>query len=316
MKKVLVIGAGGQIGTELVLELRKRFGNEQVVAADVKDSCSEALQNGPYLQLDVLDKDKVREYVINEKPDDVYLLAALLSATAEKHPDFAWKLNMEGLFTILELAKEGYIKKIFWPSSIAVFGPTTPRDNTPQYTVMEPTTIYGISKLAGERWCEYYFNKFGVDVRSIRYPGLISYTSLPGGGTTDYAVDIFYHAKKSGTYTSFLNEDSALTMMYMEDAIRATIELMEAPKENVKIRSSYNLAGLSFTPADLATAIQKEQANFEITYEPDFRQAIADSWPNSIDDSSAKNDWGWKEKYDLQGMVKTMLENVDISKLN
>ncbi len=316
MKKVLVIGAGGQIGTELVLELRKRFGNEQVVAADVKDSCSEALQNGPYLQLDVLDKDKVREYVINEKPDDVYLLAALLSATAEKHPDFAWKLNMEGLFTILELAKEGYIKKIFWPSSIAVFGPTTPRDNTPQYTVMEPTTIYGISKLAGERWCEYYFNKFGVDVRSIRYPGLISYTSLPGGGTTDYAVDIFYHAKKSGTYTSFLNEDSALPMMYMEDAIRATIELMEAPKENVKIRSSYNLAGLSFTPSDLANAIQKEQANFKITYEPDFRQAIADSWPNSIDDSSAKNDWGWKEKYDLQGMVKTMLENVDISKLN
>jgi nucleoside-diphosphate-sugar epimerase len=316
MKKVLVIGAGGQIGTELVLELRKRFGNEQVVAADVKDSCSEALQNGPYLQLDVLDKEKVREYVINEKPDDVYLLAALLSATAEKHPDFAWKLNMEGLFTILELAKEGYIKKIFWPSSIAVFGPTTPRDNTPQYTVMEPTTIYGISKLAGERWCEYYFNKFGVDVRSIRYPGLISYTSLPGGGTTDYAVDIFYHAKKSGTYTSFLNEDSALPMMYMEDAIRATIELMEAPKENVKIRSSYNLAGLSFTPADLATAIQKEQANFEITYAPDFRQAIADSWPNSIDDSAAKNDWGWKEKYDLQEMVKTMLENVDISKLN
>ena len=316
MKKVLVIGAGGQIGTELVLELRKRFGNEQVVAADVKDSCSEALQNGPYLQLDVLDKDKVREYVINEKPDDVYLLAALLSATAEKHPDFAWKLNMEGLFTILELAKEGYIKKIFWPSSIAVFGPTTPRDNTPQYTVMEPTTIYGISKLAGERWCEYYFNKFGVDVRSIRYPGLISYTSLPGGGTTDYAVDIFYHAKKSGTYTSFLNEDSALPMMYMEDAIRATIELMEAPKENVKIRSSYNLAGLSFTPADLATAIQKEQGNFEITYAPDFRQAIADSWPNSIDDSAAKNDWGWKEKYDLQVMVKTMLENVDISKLN
>ncbi len=316
MKKVLVIGAGGQIGTELVLELRKRFGNEQVVAADVKDSCSEALQNGPYLQLDVLDKDKVREYVINEKPDDVYLLAALLSATAEKHPDFAWKLNMEGLFTILELAKEGYIKKIFWPSSIAVFGPTTPRDNTPQYTVMEPTTIYGISKLAGERWCEYYFNKFGVDVRSIRYPGLISYTSLPGGGTTDYAVDIFYHAKKSGTYTSFLNEDSALPMMYMEDAIRATIELMEAPKENVKIRSSYNLAGLSFTPADLATAIQKEQGNFEITYAPDFRQAIADSWPNSIDDNAAKKDWGWKEKYDLQEMVKTMLENVDISKLN
>ncbi len=316
MKKVLVIGAGGQIGTELVLELRKRFGNNQVIAADVKETCSEALSNGPYIQMDVLDKENVREYIINEKPDDVYLLAALLSATAEKHPDFAWKLNMEGLFTILELAKEGQIKKIFWPSSIAVFGPTTPRDNTPQYTVMEPTTIYGISKLAGERWCEYYFNKYGVDVRSIRYPGLISYTSLPGGGTTDYAVDIFYHAKKTGTYTSFLNEESALPMMYMEDAIRATIELMEAPKENVKIRSSYNLAGLSFTPADLANAIQKEQGNFEITYAPDFRQAIADSWPNSIDDSAAKNDWGWREKYDLHQMVKTMLENVDISKLN
>jgi nucleoside-diphosphate-sugar epimerase len=244
------------------------------------------------------------------------LLAALLSATAEKHHEFAWRLNMEGLFTILDLAKEGYIQKIFWPSSIAVFGPTTPRDFTPQYTVMEPTTIYGISKLAGERWCEYYFNKFGVDVRSIRYPGLISYTSLPGGGTTDYAVDIFYHAKKTNSYTSFLNEDSALPMMYMEDAIRATIELMEAPKENVKIRSSYNLAGISFTPKQLGDAIANEKDGFTMQYAPDFRQAIADSWPKSIDDTSAQNDWGWKMKYDLTEMVKTMLENVDISKLN
>jgi nucleoside-diphosphate-sugar epimerase len=316
MKKVLVIGAGGQIGTELVMELRKRFGNQQVIAADVKDECSDALKNGPYVKMDVLDKEFVTTFIKEEKPTDVYLLAALLSATAEKHPEFAWRLNMEGLFTILDLAKEGFIQKIFWPSSIAVFGPTTPRDLTPQYTVMEPTTVYGISKLAGERWCEYYFNKFGVDVRSIRYPGLISYTSLPGGGTTDYAVDIFYHAKKTNTYTSFLNEDSALPMMYMEDAIRATIELMEAPKDQVKIRSSYNLAGISFTPKQLGDAIENEQNGFKMEYAPDFRQAIADSWPNSIDDTSAQNDWGWKMKYGLAEMVKTMLENVDISKLN
>ena len=316
MKKVLVIGAGGQIGTELVIELRKRFGNQQVIAADVKEECSDVLKDGPYLKMDVLDKDFVTTFIKEEKPTDVYLLAALLSATAEKHPEFAWRLNMEGLFTILDLAKEGFIQKIFWPSSIAVFGPTTPRDFTPQYTVMEPTTVYGISKLAGERWCEYYFNKFGVDVRSIRYPGLISYTSLPGGGTTDYAVDIFYHAKKTNSYTSFLNQDSALPMMYMEDAIRATIELMEAPKENVKIRSSYNLAGISFTPKQLGDAIANVQDGFKIEYAPDFRQAIADSWPKSIDDSAAQNDWGWKMNYGLTEMVKTMLENVDISKLN
>jgi len=316
MKKVLVIGAGGQIGTELVMELRKRFGNQQVIAADVKEECSDELKDGPYVKMDVLDKDFVTTFIKEEKPPDVYVLAALLSATAEKHPEFAWRLNMEGLFTILDLAKEGFIQKIFWPSSIAVFGPTTPRDFTPQYTVMEPTTVYGISKLAGERWCEYYFNKFGVDVRSIRYPGLISYTSLPGGGTTDYAVDIFYHAKKTNSYTSFLNEDSALPMMYMEDAIRATIELMEAPKENVKIRSSYNLAGISFTPKQLGNAIANQKDGFTMQYAPDFRQAIADSWPKSIDDTSAQNDWGWKMKYDLTEMVKTMLENVDISKLN
>ena len=316
MKKILVIGAGGQIGTELVLELRKRHGVNQVIAADVKEECTDALKDGPYVKMDVLDKAHVQEYIRTEKPDDVYLLAALLSATAEKHPEFAWKLNMEGLFTILDLAKEGAIKKIFWPSSIAVFGPTTPRVETPQYTIMEPTTVYGISKLAGERWCEYYFNKFGVDVRSIRYPGLISYTSLPGGGTTDYAVDIFYHAKKTGEYTSFLNKDSALPMMYMEDAIRATIELMDAPKESVKIRSSYNLAGISFTPEQLALAIQENLPTFKMMYQPDFRQAIADSWPDSIDDAAAKQDWGWKEKYDLKAMVETMLKNVDPSKLN
>jgi nucleoside-diphosphate-sugar epimerase len=311
MKKVLVIGAGGQIGTELVLELRRKFGNENVYASDLLEDCPSKLFGGPYLKLDILNRDFVREAIINNKFTDVYLLAALLSATAEKNPDFAWKLNMEGLFTILDLAKEGHIQKIFWPSSIAVFGPTTPKDNTPQYTVMEPSTVYGISKQAGERWCEYYHNKFGVDVRSIRYPGLISYTSLPGGGTTDYAVDIFYHAKKSGNYTSFLNKDSALPMMYMEDAIRATIELMESPAENVKIRSSYNLAGISFTPAQLVESIQKLMPDFSIQYNPDFRQAIADSWPNSIDDSAAQQDWNWKMKYDLDAMTQIMLENVD-----
>lgn len=315
MKKVLVIGAGGQIGSELVIALRKIYGNTSVVAADIKTECPEILADGPYVQMDILNRDAVRNYVIYKEFDEVYLLAALLSATAEKNPDFAWKLNMEGLFTILDLAKEGHIKKIFWPSSIAVFGPTTPRDLTPQYTVMEPTTVYGISKQAGERWCQYYYNKFGVDVRSIRYPGLISHTSMPGGGTTDYAVDIFYHAKKTASYISFLKEDSALPMMYMEDAIRATIELMEAPIENVMIRSSYNLAGISFTPSDLAAAIKFEIPDFKIEYKPDFRQDIADSWPNSIADVDARNDWGWRPRYDLQEMVKTMLANVDASKL-
>jgi len=313
MKKILVLGSCGQIGTELVLALRSKFGNEQVIAADIKSSCPENLLNGPYIVLDAMDRQAVRNTIIEGKIDEVYLLAALLSATAEKNPDFAWRLNMEGLFTILDLAKEGHIKKVFWPSSIAVFGPTTPRVDTPQYTVMEPSTVYGISKQAGERWCEYYFNKFGVDVRSIRYPGLISYKSLPGGGTTDYAVDIFYKAKAGQKFTSFLKADSALPMMFMDDAIRATIELMEAPKENVKIRSSYNLSALSFTPESLAQAIQKELPGFEIDYAPDFRQAIADSWPASIDDSEARTHWGWKESYDLNKMVRVMLENVNLA---
>ena len=316
MKRILVIGAGGQIGTELVLSLRKIYGTEQVVASDVKEYENNLFLDGPYKRLDVLDREAVRQYIIAGNFSHVYLLAALLSATAEKNPDFAWKLNMEGLFTILDLAKEGHIEQLFWPSSIAVFGPTTPKHKTPQYTVMEPSTVYGISKLAGERWCEYYFKQFGVDVRSIRYPGLISHTSLPGGGTTDYAVDIFYQAKKSGKYTSFLDKDSALPMMYMDDAIRATIELMQAPKEQVKIRSSYNLAGISFTPETLAEAIKKQLPDFTISYAPDFRQAIADSWPDSIDESSAKSDWGWREKFNLEEMVKEMLSHVDISKIN
>jgi nucleoside-diphosphate-sugar epimerase len=312
MSKIIVIGSCGQIGTELVLALRSLNGAQNVIAADLKEECPPILANGPYLKMDILDREAVRKYIIDEHVEEVYLLAALLSATAEKNPDFAWRLNMEGLFTILDLAKERHVKKVFWPSSIAVFGPTTPADLTPQHTVMEPSTVYGISKQAGERWCEYYFHKFGVDVRSIRYPGLISYKSLPGGGTTDYAVDIFYKAKSQGSFTCFLKDDTALPMMFMDDAIRGTIELMQAPAEQIKIRSAYNLAGSSFTPAELATSIQKHLPDFTIDYAPDFRQAIADSWPNSIDDSYAQKDWGWQAQFDTNAMVKVMLENVNV----
>ena len=316
MSKTIVIGACGQIGTELVLALRKQNGNDAVIAADVKNDCPALLSEGPYMKMDILDREFVRTTIINQEITEVYLLAALLSATAEKNPDFAWRLNMEGLFTILDLAKEGHVSKIFWPSSIAVFGPTTPRDHTPQFTIMEPTTVYGISKLAGERWCEYYFNKHNVDVRSIRYPGLISYTSLPGGGTTDYAVDIFYQAKLGKKYTCFLSEDTALPMMFMEDAIRATLELMNAPKEKLTVRSSYNLSGCSFTPSELTSIIKRHIPEFEIEYVPDFRQAIAESWPKSIDDSQARLDWGWKENYPTDLLVKTMIDHVDPSLLN
>lgn len=310
MPEIIVIGAGGQIGTELVTELRKRYGSDHVVASDLGENCPSLLEGGPYKQLDILNSDAVRAFIIENGIKQVYLLAALLSATAEKNPEFAWRLNMEGLFTILNLAKEKHVEKIFWPSSIAVFGPTTPPDKTPQHTIMEPSTVYGISKQAGERWCEYYFNKFNVDVRSLRYPGLISYKSKPGGGTTDYAVDIFYKAKSTKKFTSFLAEDSTLPMMFMEDAIRATIELMEAPADNIKERSAYNLAGVSFSPLEIADSIKKRVPDFEINYEPDFRQAIADSWPNSIDDSAAKNDWGWQHHFGLDDIVEIMLENV------
>lgn len=310
MRKTLIIGAGGQIGTELTLALRNKWGVDQVIASDIKTEKPANLGEGPYVALDILNQEAVREFIIREKIETVYLLAALLSATAEKQPDFAWKLNMEGLFTILDLAKEGYLKQIFWPSSIAVFGPTTPRDHTPQFTVMEPSTVYGISKQAGERWCEYYNQRYQVDVRSLRYPGLISYKSPPGGGTTDYAVDIFYQAKKSGSYECFLSENTALPMMFMDDAIRATIELMEAPREQLRIKSSYNLGGISFTPKEIAASIQQHMPEFTIHYAPDFRQAIADSWPKSIDDSYAQTDWNWKASYDLSDLTREMLENV------
>ena len=307
MKKSLVIGANGQIGSDLVLGLANRLGQENVIASDVREGNHGEVH---FELLDILDADRLKQVIEKHNVGTVYLLAALLSATAEQKPMFAWKLNMEGLFNVLELAKEGTIEKIFWPSSIAVFGPTTPRDNTPQTTVMEPTTVYGISKLAGERWCEYFWNKFGVDVRSIRYPGVISYKAEPGGGTTDYAVDIYYKALQQGKYECYLEDNTYLPMMYMEDAIKATIDLMHADKEKIKIRSSYNLAGISFSPVEIAKEIQKHIPDFTISYAPDFRQAIANSWPKSINDTRAQEDWGWKNSYELDSMTEEMLKGL------
>ena len=306
--KILIIGAGGQIGIELTQELSLLYGSSNVIAADLKPI--PALVNNPFEKLDILDKDALLNIVKKHSIDQVYLLAALLSATGEQNPMFAWKLNMEGLFNVLELAKEKHISKIYWPSSIAVFGPTTPRQNTPQYTVMEPSTVYGISKQAGERWCEWYFNKYNVDVRSLRYPGLIGWKSAPGGGTTDYAVHIFHQALQTKTYECFLSKDTALPMMHMEDAIRATIEIMHAPAEQIKIRGSYNLAGISFTPQQIAEEIKKHIPDFTISYKSDFRQAIADSWPQSINELNAQQDWDWKLKYDLPMLVDNMLQNL------
>ncbi|NNM94269.1 MAG: NAD-dependent epimerase/dehydratase family protein [Bacteroidia bacterium] len=304
--RILVIGAGGQIGSELVRELCNRHGNDAIVAADVRQGETKCV----FETLDVMNAEAIRQTVKKYDVKEVYLLAALLSATAEKFPEKAWQLNMEGLFHVLNLAKEKIIDKIFWPSSIAVFGSNTPRQNTPQYTVMEPSTVYGISKQAGERWCEYYYNRYGVDVRSLRYPGLIGYRSAPGGGTTDYAVHIFHEARERGSYECFLKEDTILPMMYMDDAIRATLELMEAGTEKIKIRSSYNLAASSFSPAQLAAEIKKHIAEFTITYKPDSRQAIAESWPQSIDDSLAAQHWGWKHKFSLAAMTADMLQHI------
>ncbi len=310
MNKILVIGSAGQIGSELVMELRSRYGNENVIASDVRNAPQDVMSSGVFETLDVMDDKKIREAVNTHKIETVYLLAAMLSGSAEKNPMKAWDLNMVGLLNILNLAKDGIIKKIFWPSSIAVFGPTTPKVNTPQLTVMEPTTVYGISKQAGERWCEYYFNKHNVDVRSVRYPGLISYKTEAGGGTTDYAVEIFYEAIKNKKYECFLKENAGLPMMFMPDAIRATIDLMEADSDKIKIRSSYNLSGINFNPGELAEEIKKHIPEFTITYKPDFRQKIAESWPCIIDDSEARADWGWKHEYDLAAMTDIMLGKI------
>jgi len=309
-ERVLIVGSSGQIGTDLVLSLRKIYGNENVIASDIRPSSIEVMNSGPFEELDIMNEELLRKIVKHYKVTQVYLLAALLSATAEKNIAMGWELNMRSHSHVLDLAKDGLIKKIFWPSSIAVFGPKTPKENTQQYTIMEPNTVYGITKLAGERWNEYYFNKFGVDVRSLRYPGLIGWKGSPGGGTTDYAVDIFHQSIKTAKYESFLSENTKLPMMYMADAIRASIQLMEAPFQQVKIRSSYNLAGISFTPKDIGKEISKHIPNFEISYNSDFRQKIADSWPCSINDDHAINDWGWQLKYDLKRITNDMMLNL------
>lgn len=308
--KILIIGACGQIGTELTLALREQYGNEQVIAADIREGNKALMQSGPFELLDATQKNAVEKCIDTHEIIDVYLMAALLSATAEKNPQLAWDLNMNSLSHILDLAREKKIKKIFWPSSIAVFGPTTPKQDTPQRTIMEPTTVYGITKMAGERWCEYFNKKHDVDVRSIRYPGLISYKTLPGGGTTDYAVDIYYKAAQNQDFECFLEEDTTLPMMYMDDAIKATIGIMQAPAEQIKVRSSYNLAAISFNPKEIYEAIKQHKPDFKISYNPDFRQQIANSWPQSIDDSEARQDWGWQPDFDLATMTATMLEHL------
>lgn len=311
-EKILVIGASGQIGVELTLALRKIYGNASVIASDLREENELLKGTGPYVALDVMNKEMLHVQIIRQGITQVYLLAAILSATGEKNPGLAWNLNMQSLLNVLDIAREEKLHKVYWPSSIAVFGPTSPKQNCPQQTIIEPITVYGISKYAGEFWCNYYNHKFGVDIRSLRYPGLISYKSAPGGGTTDYAVEIFHEALESKTYTSFLNEDTYLPMMYMPDAIRATIELMEAPAEKISIRTSYNISGMSFSPAEIAQEIKSHIPDFEMKYAPDYRQTIAESWPQSIDDAVARKDWGWKPEYDLPGMTRDMLQNLSL----
>ncbi|WP_288408119.1 NAD-dependent epimerase/dehydratase family protein [uncultured Herbaspirillum sp.] len=306
--KILVIGACGQIGSELTQKLRIIYGADNVIASDIK---APKEVSGPFEYLDVLDKEQIEVVIKKYDISDVYLMAAMLSVTAENFPDSAWDLNVNSLLNILSLAKQKKIRKVFWPSSIAAFGKNTPKELTPQYTVMEPSTVYGISKQTGERWCEYFHERYGVDVRSIRYPGLISWSTPPGGGTTDYAVDIFYKALESGHYECFLSADTKMPMMYMEDAVDATINIMEAPKEKIKIRSSYNLSAISFTPSEIANEIRKYLPEFVISYLPDFRQKIADSWPSSIDDDRAREDWGWSHKFNLESMTRDVLKNLD-----
>ncbi len=308
--KILVIGASGQIGVELTLALRKIYGNQNVIASDLREQNPLLEGTGPYVSLDVMNKEMLHVQVIRQNITQIYLLAAILSATGEKNPNLAWNLNMTGLLNVLDIAREEKLHKVYWPSSIAVFGPTSPKQNCPQQTIIEPTTVYGISKYAGEFWCNYYYQRFGVDVRSLRYPGLISYKSAPGGGTTDYAVEIFHEALEENKYECFLKEDTYLPMMYMPDAIKATLELMEAPASKISVRHSYNISSMSFSPSEIAAQIATHRPGFKISYKPDYRQSIADSWPQSIDDSVARNDWGWQHEYDLARMTKDMFENL------
>ena len=308
---VLVIGACGQLGLELTAALRQRYAPEAVIAADVRPPQNpDALAGGPFELLDVLDKPRLEALVQQYRPVQIYHLAALLSATAEKDPAFAWKLNMDGLLNVLNLAVQYQVPQVYWPSSIAVFGPGTPREHTPQTTVMNPNTVYGISKLAGEQWCEWYHRHHGLDVRSLRYPGLIGYKSLPGGGTTDYAVDIYHKAVAGEDFECFLRPDTRLPMMYMPDALKATLDLMHAPASSIKVRTSYNLAAMSFAPEEIAASIRREIPDFRVSYAPDQRQAIADSWPASVDDSAARRDWGWQPEYDLARMTHDMLAHL------
>lgn len=306
-EKILIIGACGQIGSELTYKLRSIHGDDNVIASDINYSNLDVVNSGIFEIVDAQDYGSILLCVEKHNIDTIYLMAAMLSATGEKYPMKAWDLNMSSLFHVLNLAKAKFISKIFWPSSIAVYGPTTPKDNTPQHTIMEPSTVYGITKQVGERWCEYYFDKYDVDVRSMRYPGIISWKTMPGGGTTDYAVEIFHKAITDGQYESFLSEETELPMMFMDDAIDATIQIMNAPAEQLSIRSSYNLAAISFTPKNIAEEIQKHIQDFKITYQPDFRQDIADTWPRSIDDSVAQKDWNWSPKFDLTKMTNEML---------
>lgn len=305
-QRILIIGAGGQLGLELTLALRDRYSKDQVVTSDIKEPQG-ILAEGPSYRLDAMHRADLFDLIKKERITQVYHLAAILSAKGEGNPKLAWDLNMNGLLHVLDAAVEFKLNKVYWPSSIAVFGPTTPKDNTPQQTITEPTTVYGISKLAGERWCAWYHEKHGVDVRSLRYPGLIGYKTKAGGGTTDYAVDIFFKAAQHELFQCFLKEDTYLPMMFMDDAVQATLQLMDAPAESVRVRSSYNITGMSFSPAEIAAEIRKHIPDFEIRYSPDHRQAIADSWPNSIDDSAARKEWGWKSKFDLAGMTSHIL---------
>lgn len=309
--KILVIGASGQIGVELTLALRKIFGNANVVASDLREENDLLKGTGPYVSLDVMNKEMLHVQVIRQNITQIYLLAAILSATGEKNPGLAWHLNMQSLLNVLDIAREEKLQKVYWPSSIAVFGPTSPKENCPQQTIIEPSTVYGISKYAGEFWCHYFHQRWGVDIRSIRYPGLISYKSSPGGGTTDYAIEIFHEARDRGKYDCFLREDTYLPMMYMPDAIRATIELMEAPASAISIRTSYNVSAISFSPREISAEIKKHIPQFHTSYDPDYRQSIADSWPKSIDDSVARKDWGWKHEYNLEKITSDMLENLN-----
>lgn len=311
MDRILVIGAAGQIGSELVLELRKTYGSSNVFATDIKPASPDIMEGGPFQILDVMDDKQLIHFIIRHKINQIYHLAAVLSGNAEKLPVQAWKINMDSLMNVLEISKMVEdVKKLFWPSSIAVFGPTTPRIHTPQLTIMEPITVYGVSKMAGERWCDYYFNKYGIDIRSIRYPGLISYKTEAGGGTTDYAVEIYYEAVRNSHYECFLSEKTALPMLFMPDAIRSTIQLMEAERSHLSIHSSYNLGGFSVSPEDIYNEICKYIPDFKVSYKPDFRQNIADSWPQSIDDSVARNDWEFNYEYDLEKMTAIMIEEI------